>query len=102
MEEIESLPYSFSDYSYSSTARNSSINGICKTGTIDIGSILEKMRELHIRANSKNLSHAERIQLEGAWTDIMIELLRFGNIDILKSFRYRLEMEQEEKEGTIS
>jgi hypothetical protein len=64
-----------------------------KVSTFD--SNLQTIRRLYIQAiGQKSLSTARRIRLEGYWTDVMLKLLSRGNSDVLKSFRYRLEMDE--------
>jgi hypothetical protein len=70
--------------------------------TPDIKSTIQKIRKLHIQSRTPELTPAKRIEIEGLWTDALLELLRVGNVDILKNFRYRLEMDEENDHEEIS
>lgn len=42
-----------------------------------------------------SLSSEDQVRIECLWTDILQELVTYGNTTILKNFRYRLAMEHE-------
>jgi hypothetical protein len=46
------------------------------------------------------LSPTERIILEQKWTDLMLELLKTGNIRVMHSLRYRLREQIPEEDDT--
>jgi len=63
---------------------------------------IQAIRRIYVQAvTSRSLSHTKRLQLEGLWTDALLKLLRAGNVDILKCFRYRLEMDEENEQEEI-
>jgi hypothetical protein len=68
-------------------------------GKRDLSTILLDIYSCHEWAKDWNkLSSTERIMLEQKWTDLMLELLRTGNIRVMHSIRYRLR-EQTREEG---
>jgi hypothetical protein len=72
--------------------------GIRELGTIllDIHSCIEQTKHWN------KLSPTERFMLEQKWTDLMLELLRVGNIRVMHSLRYKLReqtTEEDELEG---
>jgi hypothetical protein len=66
------------------------------TTHLDIYSCIEQAKHWN------NISPTERIMLEQKWTDLMLELLRIGNIRVMHSLRYKLReqtTEEDELEG---
>ena len=64
--------------------------------------ILSKIVSCYERAKKrKDLSSAEQITLELDWTDLMLELLSFGNSRVMRSIRYRLREQEEEEENAV-
>lgn len=74
---------------------------VSNKGTDFDHNVLE-VRRLYMQAiSSRSFSHTKRLQLEGLWTDALLQLLKAGNVEVLKSFRYRLEMDEiDEREET--
>jgi hypothetical protein len=68
----------------------------------NLGQILSQIISCYKRAKHwDDLSPVERITLELKWTDLMLELLSFGNSQVMRSLRYRLrEQSPEEDEET--
>ena len=66
----------------------------------DFRTNIQKIRRLCTLAQkSRALTGVEIVQLEQQWTDAILELLNYGNSNVLKSFQYHLQME--EKEGFL-
>jgi hypothetical protein len=87
MNRIGKVPYSFSD---SPTKR--------RKEEYDLQSNIRKIRRLSTSAQKSNsLTGAEVVQLEQQWTDAILELLCYGNLNVLKSFQYHLQMEEREE-----
>jgi hypothetical protein len=62
----------------------------------DFDYTIQNIRRLYSQAiTSGSLSHTKKIHLEDLWTDALLQLLKAGNVDVLKSFRYWLEMDEE-------
>lgn len=86
-QNIGKVPYSFSD---SPTKR--------RKEEYDLQSNIRKLRRLSTLAQkSKSLTGVEVAQLEQQWTDAILELLNYGNSNVLKSFQYHLQMEEKEE-----
>jgi hypothetical protein len=66
-------------------------------GNRDPGSIFSYSCVKQAKYRNK-LSHTERIMLEQKWTDLMLELLRVGNIRVMHSIHYRLREQTTEED----
>jgi hypothetical protein len=62
--------------------------------TDEIISDLENKGFYKIADKIKKLTTTDQLNLELGWTDLLQDLVNHGNKDILKSFRYRLDMEE--------
>lgn len=73
-------------------------------GNRDLGRTFSDIYSCAERAKYwSKLSPAERIILEQKWTDLMLELLKTGNVRVMHSLRYRLREqtpEEDEEEST--
>ena len=84
---IEGVPNSFSDFPIRPR----------KEGR-DLQTNIKNIRRLcNLAPRSRSLEGVKRIQLEQQWTDAILELLSYGNSNVLKSFQYRLQMEENEE-----
>jgi hypothetical protein len=65
--------------------------------TTDFRTNIQKIRRLCTLAQRQAREGVEMVQLEQQWTEALLELLDYGNSNVLKSFQYHLQMEEKEE-----
>jgi hypothetical protein len=91
---IDELTDKSVSYSPTLTARASEIRPLTESDNGSLGQVIRDLKSLHERAeNWCPLSSTERVLLEEKWTKILLMLLKIGNLQVMRSVRYRLEEE---------
>ena len=71
----------------------------------DTGSLEQAVRELKTLLGRAEhwclLSSAEKVSLEEKWTEMLLLLLKIGNLRVMRSIRYRLQEETADEDVTI-